>query len=55
LPSGIYFARVITKNGGLFTGKFVKNWSLEWDTCEPVEFNSWNYFTGYTKGSEYYW
>jgi hypothetical protein len=25
LPSGIYFARVITKNGGLFTGKFVKN------------------------------
>jgi hypothetical protein len=25
LPGGIYFAKVITENGGLFTGKFVKN------------------------------
>lgn len=25
LPSGIYFARVVSETGGLFTGKFVKN------------------------------
>ena len=25
LPNGIYFAKVITVNGGVFTSKFVKN------------------------------